>query len=171
MVVLGATASAGAIAAGSAGKGAFTVGSILTGISAFTSAVGAIRQGQAAAAQAAFQARVFEQQAAFEQQRAARREAVFRRDVRRFKGTQRALLAKSGVKVEEGSPLLLQVETAARAELEALTIRAGGDITSARLRQRAILERMAGGSARTAGVIGAGASLLSGASTIAENLA
>jgi len=164
-----AIAPAAAVAAG--GKGIFTAGNIIAAASALTGAFGAIRQGQAAAAQAAFQARVFEQQAAFARQRAARREAVFRRDVRRVKGTQRALLAKSGVKVEEGSPLLLQVETAAQAELEALTIRAGGDITSARLRQQAILQRMAGRSARTAAGIGAGASLLSGISTIAENLA
>ncbi len=161
----------GAAAAAAGGKAVFSAGNIIAAASALTGAFSAIRAGQAAAAQAQFQARVTEQQAASARQRSARQEAVFRRDVKRFKGTQRALLAKSGAKVEEGSPLLLQVETAARAEFEALTIRAGGDITSARLRQRAILERMAGRSARTAGVIGAGASLLSGSSTIAENLA
>lgn len=160
----------GAAAAAGGGKAVFSVGNIIAATSALTGAIGSIREGQAAAAQAAFQARVAEQQAAFARQRSARQEAVFRRDVKRFKGTQRALLAKSGVRVGEGSPLLLQEETAARAELEALTIRAGGDITSARLRQQAILERMAGRSARTAGFIGAGASLLSGVSTIAENL-
>ncbi len=154
---------AGALAASSAKAAFTTAGTIL-------SAVGQIQQGQAAAAQAAFQARVAEQQAAFERQRAARREAQFRRDAARLGGKQRALLAKAGVKVFEGSPLLLQEKTAAEAEFEALTLRAGGDITSARLRQEAILQRMRGQSSRTAGFIGAGKSLLSGASSIAERL-
>jgi len=156
--------------AASAAKSVFTTGNVLAAAAVLAAAGGQIQAGRAATAQAAFQAKVAEQQAASARQRAVRQEAVFRRDVKRFRGTQRALLAKSGAKVEEGSPLLLQEETAAQAELEALTIRAGGDITSARLRQRAILERMAGRSARTAGFIGAGASLLSGVSTIAENL-
>lgn len=141
---------------------------IIGAVSSGISAIGQIQAGQAAAAQAAFQARVVEQQAAFARQRAARQEAVFRRDVGQFRSTQRALLAKSGVKVEEGSPLLLQVETAAQAELEALTIRAGGDITAARLRQEAILQRMRRQSSRPASFIGAGKSLLSAASSIAE---
>ena len=128
-------------------------------VSSGISAIGQIQAGQAAAAQAAFA-----------RQRAARQEAVFRRDIKQFRGTQRVLLAKAGVRVAEGSPLLLQVETAAQAELEALTIRAGGDITAARLRQEAILQRMRGQSSRTAGFIGAGKSLLSGASSIAERL-
>lgn len=173
MALAGPTVAA-AVASGSTaatgGKAAFSIGNIIAATSAFTGMVGQIRAGQAAAVQAAFQARIFEQQAAFTRQRSARQEAVFRRDIRRFRGTQRSLLAKGGAKLEEGSPLLLQVETAGQAELEALTIRAGGDITSARLRQRAILTRMAGSSARTAGFVGAGASLLTGVSTIAENL-
>jgi hypothetical protein len=141
---------------------------IIGAVSSGISAIGQIQAGQAAVAQAAFQSRVLHQQAAFERQRAAIQEAQFRRDAARLGGKQRALLAKAGVRVAEGSPLLLQVETAAQAELEALTIRAGGDITAARLRQEAILQRMRGQSSRTAGFIGAGRSLLSGASRIAE---
>ncbi len=141
---------------------------IIGAVSSGISAIGQIQAGQAAAAQAAFQSRVLHQQAAFERQRAAIQEAQFRRDAARLGGKQRTLLAKAGVRVAEGSPLLLQVETAAQAELEALTIRAGGDITAARLRQEAILQRMRGQSSRTAGFIGAGKSLLSGASSIAE---
>lgn len=143
---------------------------IIGAVSSGISAIGQIQAGQAAAAQAAFQSRVLHQQAAFERQRAAIQEAQFRRDAARLGGKQRALLAKAGVRVAEGSPLLLQVETAAQAELEALTIRAGGDITAARLRQEAILQRMRGQSSRTAGFIGVGKSLLSGASSIAERL-
>lgn len=143
---------------------------IIGAVSSGISAIGQIQAGQAAAAQAAFQSRVLHQQAAFERQRAAIQEAQFRRDAARLGGKQRALLAKAGVRVAEGSPLLLQVETAAQAELEALTIRAGGDITAAQLRQEAILQRMRGQSSRTAGFIGVGKSLLSGASSIAERL-
>lgn len=141
---------------------------IIGAVSSGISAIGQIQAGQAAAAQVAFQSRVLHQQSAFERQRAAIQEAQFRRDAARLGGKQRALLAKAGVRVAEGSPLLLQVETAAQAELEALTIRAGGDITAARLRQEAILQRMRGQSSRTAGFIGVGKSLLSGASSIAE---
>ena len=169
-LTLGSTAAA--VTAGHAAlaiaPSIFSFANIVTGLSSVVGALGNIQAGQAGAAQAAFQARVLHQQAAFARQRSARQEAVFRRNIKRFRGSQRALLAKAGVRVEEGSPLLLQVETAAQAELDALTIRAGGDITAARLRQEAILQRMRGQSSRTAGFIGAGKSLLSAASRIAE---
>lgn len=159
---------AGAAATAATAGTAITLGHVLTAASTLAGVVGDIRAGQAAAAQAAFQSRVLHQQAAFERQRAAIQEARFRRESARVGSRQRTLLAKAGVKTTEGTPFLLQEETAAEAELEALTLRAGGDITAARLRQEAILARMRGQSSRTADFIGAGKSLLSGASRIAE---
>jgi len=56
--------------------------------------------------------------------------------------------------------LLQQEETAAQSELEALTIRYGGDLQAAQERNRAALARFEGRSALTNSAFRAGSSLL-----------
>ena len=80
-----------------------------------------------------------------------------------LKSRQRALYAKAGVVAATGSPLLVQVETAGQLELSALDVERGGTIQAAQLRNQSMLDRMAGKSARTAGNLNAGATLLQGA--------
>lgn len=147
-----------------------TAATIATVASTAVSVLGSIQAGRAAQAQAQLQASIFSQQAESARRRAALQEQLFRRDLTRFGGRQRALLAKAGVRLEEGTPVELQVETAAEGEFEALLIRAGGSIESARLRQRALIERGRGAGARRASLFTAGETLLTGTSVLAEQL-
>lgn len=79
---------------------------------------------------------------------------------------QRALYAKSGV-VMEGTPLLVQADTAAELEKEALEIERQGELTGYRRRAQARLDRMQGASAKRAGRYGAIGTILSGAGSAA----
>jgi len=65
----------------------------------------------------------------------------------------------------EGSPLLVMEDTAATGELDALTIRYGGDVAAARSRSSANLSRMQGRAAQVGSYFTAGSTLLSGASS------
>lgn len=134
----------------------------LIGAGSAVSALGAIQQGRAAAAQARFQAAVQEQQATREQQLAEQREQDFRRRQSREMASRRAILGASGVEASAGSPLLVSEDFAGETELQALRIRNQGEVTATRLEQQAQLTRMQGRAARTAGFFRAGSSLLSG---------
>ncbi|WP_043588415.1 hypothetical protein [Geminisphaera colitermitum] len=81
---------------------------------------------------------------------------------------QRALYAKSGVVGTTGTPLLVQSETAATLERSALDIERTGNIEAGRYRQQAVLDRMAGKSARRAGTLNAGATILGGVGSAAS---
>jgi len=82
--------------------------------------------------------------------------------LRRLMSTQRSLYAKAGVDLSTGSPLLLLAETAGEGEREALSILEGGESSAA-------LQRIAGRQAKTAGIIGAGSTLLTGIGTRGTN--
>lgn len=125
-------------------------------------ASGAMRQGSAASSAADFQARVLQQQAEQERRIVASSERDFRRDQSRLMAQRRAALGGSGVEGASGSPLLVSEDFAAETELQAQRIRQGGEITANRLRDRAALVRAEGDSARSAGVLSATGSLLSG---------
>lgn len=123
------------------------------------SAAGTVAQGVAANKTAKYQAAVMRQNAEITRQRAAAEEDKYRRQTGKLLGRQRALFANSGVSLE-GSPLLAQEDTAANAELEALTIRHSGDLDAAAQLNDAMLTRLKGRSALVGGVTGAGESLL-----------
>ena len=143
-----AAASAPAISASTLMTAATVIGTAGTLISGF-------QQGR----MADYNARLAEQQAAAERSKAKLEEARHRRKVEKLKGTQRAMFAKAGVTME-GSPLLVMEETAAEGELDAMLIRAGGEARAAELYGEASLSRMRGRQRRTAGVMGAGTTLL-----------
>jgi hypothetical protein len=102
---------------------------------------------------------------------------------RRFQSTQRARFAKAGV-TEEGSPLEVMADTAALLEMDAQEVNRQAQIEAARLRagaretrrtglfqsdqftKQAGFERMYGSRQASAAYIGAGATLLSGASNM-----
>lgn len=75
---------------------------------------------------------------------------------------QRAMYAKSGV-VLEGTPLLVQADTASNLEMEALEIERTANIDAHRNRMGAVQDRMQGKAARRAGNLGAVAGILQGA--------
>ncbi|HIC82452.1 MAG TPA: hypothetical protein EYP07_16035 [Kiloniellaceae bacterium] len=124
-------------------------------------AVGSVAAGQAQADAAAFNAQVAQQQAERERQIAEREAADFRRQQSRVLAASRARRAGSGVTFQ-GSPLLVDEATAAEIELSAQNILAGGATRASRLEQQAALDRANARSARTGGVLGAGATLLTG---------
>ena len=109
-----------------------------------------------------YNADVMDQEAFAAKDKAKAEEDAHRESVKRILSTQRALFAKSGVDMS-GSPLLVMEDTARQGELDALTIRYGGDVAAARARSQANLMRMQGADKMTAGYIGAGTTLLTGA--------
>jgi len=102
------------------------------------------------------------------QNKAAYDETMHREAGAKLLSAQRALFGKYGVSME-GSPLLVMEDTAGKIEMDALAIRYGGDIESARLRSAANLSKMQGSAAQTAGYFQAGSTLLAGASSVDGN--
>lgn len=85
-----------------------------------------------------------------------------RKEGRRFRASQKALFAASGIRIA-GTPLLVMKETADEFETEAALIQEGGMTEGRRLRSFARMERQMGASAYRAGKWGAGSTLLTGA--------
>lgn len=135
------------------------------------SAVASIRQGQAARNFAEFNAKVAENEAIATRQAARFEERRVRERTQRFIASQRAAAGKSGIVVNEGSPLLAQVESAAEGELDALAIRRSATIAEARAKSRASAARIQGRVAQQQSQFQAGASLLGGVSRAASLLA
>lgn len=140
----------------------------LTAVGTGFQVISAVAQGQSQASMAEYNAKVAEAQAAQVREAAAFEERRSRDSARRFLSTQRALYGASGVTVEEGSPLLVMADTAAESELDALAIRYSGSVEAARAQSQAALDRMSAQTYRQAGYLDAGASLLTGASTLSR---
>jgi hypothetical protein len=154
-----------------------TIGVLVAASTAMT-AVSAIQQGQAAAAQAdaqqqsqKYNAIVKQQNAALARQQAGAREEQQRRGARQLLGQQRAALAQAGIGTG-GSALDIEEQSAVRAELDALTIAYEGELQAKGLlasAQQDIYQgevaAAAGENAKTASYISAGASILQGAAS------
>jgi hypothetical protein len=147
------------------GSAAVTLADAATAVTAVTGALGSIAGANAQASAAEQQAAFAEQNAAIARQRAASDEARTRRENRRRQGLARATIGASGVTFE-GSPLDVLSDSAAEAELDALTVRQAGELEASGFRQQARNARARASDARTAGRIGAGTALLSGASRL-----
>ena len=128
-------------------------------LGAVTSAVGAIRQGEAQRKRAELQAGVLRQRAESERLRFAAAERDFRRARDFDLASLRAAGGASGVDQTAGSPLLGRGAFTREAELQALRIRFGGKPVSTRLDQQAQLQRFQGRAAQKAGFFRAGALL------------
>ncbi len=109
-----------------------------------------------------------EEAAAATREKAAYDEKMHREKMQKILSSQQAAYGTSGV-TTEGSPLLVMEDTARQGELDALAIRYGGDVEAAQKRSAANLYRMQGNTAMTSGIIGAGSSLLSGATKYYDN--
>ncbi len=139
-------------------------------------AYGQYKQGKAAQAQAKAQSainlynsKVAKRQAEAEATAAKFESKQAKKRAEALKGRQRALIGASGVEAE-GSPLLVQEDTAAELETEAANIRATGQRRVQRFESQSILDISAASAARSrargfgqAAVIGAGSTLLQGA--------
>jgi hypothetical protein len=120
-------------------------------------------QGMAAAEQGKQQAKIGRQQANYARLSAASDEREYRDRLSREAATRRALLGAAGVDPGTGSPLAASEDFASETELQALKLRAGGDVTATRLEQQARLTRMAGQNELTGSFVRGGSLLLSGA--------
>jgi sRNA-binding protein len=139
-------------------------------------ALGQYQSGQAAAAQAKgqqavaeYNAKVAEQQAKAEEQATAYKQRTAAEEAARYQSSIEAGLGTSGVVQNEGAPLLVQATQAAQSELDNMMIGYEGQVAAGQSRNQAGLNRLQGDifgqqakSAKAAGAIGAGTSLLSG---------
>lgn len=157
------------------------VASAGVGVASAASQASAQRSANAAAAEQArvtseYNRRVAENQAAQARQAATVEEENYRRQVRAAQAANRAAIGASGVDMT-GSPLLVLMDNASQAEMEAQRIRTAGLSQAAALESQADLESYYGAQAQnaaarqrqqigqqeTAAYIGAGTSLLSSA--------
>ena len=141
--------------------------------------MGAIQQGNAAAASASYNAKVADMNAKLSERQA--RDAVERGSMeeqqQRMKtsqtiGQQRAAMAANGVDLKFGSPLDMLVDTATMGELDALTIRSNTYREERDLRQQGLNQagqanmfRAEASSAKTAGYMNAMGTVLGGGAT------
>lgn len=162
---------------------AITIG--IAAASAAAAAVSSVQQGKAQAAQAKYQAAVAKNNQTIAQQNAD--DALKRGDIaaeeQRKKnnlllGQQRNDLAAQGGDINSGTALDLQLDTVATGKLDELTIRNNAQrearnflIQGSNSAAEADLYGMAGSSALTSGYLGAGQSILSGASSVGDKWA
>lgn len=132
------------------------------------SAYAQYKAGQAQAKALQYQARQAENQAKAARDAAAVAEAQSRARTDRIRATARARAAASGVSSSEGSPLLVLMENARQAELEAQLIRYSGEVQGRFFESESKLFTFRGRQARRAANIGAGVTLLSGVSSAAS---
>lgn len=132
---------------------------VLLAASAAISAVGSIRQAQATAAAANYNAQVADRNATVARQQAAADEVRQRSVNSRRLGSIRAAYGASGVTME-GTPLEVLEDSAAQAELDALTIRYKGELAAIGANDEATLQRSRAKNARAEGNISAAGTLL-----------
>tara|TARA_R110000796_G_scaffold227009_1_gene343535 strand:- start:4052 stop:4507 length:456 start_codon:yes stop_codon:yes gene_type:complete len=125
---------------------------IATVVGTATSAIGSIKQGQAANQTAKFNAQVAENAAIGSRQTAAENERRQRRVSLKRQGAMRA----------QGASLDLLEDNAMEEELQALTIRHGGNLRARGFQQQAALDRMQGKTAVSSSRVGAATTLLKG---------
>lgn len=133
-------------------------------------ALGAIQQGKEAQSAKDRNAQVMETNAANERSASNQREEAQRRQARMVLGQQRAAFAQSGTGIE-GSAADVMQQSAADAELDALTMRYEGDMRASGLMAQAEMERYEGRQARKEGKAQAIRTILSGAAKYGENSA
>ncbi|WP_019646201.1 hypothetical protein [Novispirillum itersonii] len=188
--VAGAAGAAGTAAATAATASAFTAANIAANVGVFSgilgtgmSMYGQMQQGQAAKAQANYQAQVAERnkqvleyQAQDRAEQGQLQEEQQRLKVRQLMGTQRAALSASGVTLDDGSAVDLLTDTAAIGEMDAQTIRhnTAKDLWAIRNQQQGLdaestLLMSRGKASAQAGAIGAASSLLGGANKVADD--
>ncbi len=126
------------------------------------SAYGQYRQGEAAKAAgsaaediAAANAEAIEKKTTYE-------EEMQRDKLKKIMGRQRALYAKAGVNINEGSPLLMLMETAEEGERDVQAIRYTGEVNRATALNQGRMAAFQGEQSYNAGMISAGSTFLTG---------
>ena len=130
-------------------------------------AFGALQEGRATSRAAEFNARIADQQARQERQSAAAEARDYRRGENRKLASSTAARGASGV-TGAGSPLLVDEATVREIALGSSRLKYAGDVRAKRLEDEAELYRMRGKSARRAGYLNAGSSILSSGTSWAK---
>ncbi len=146
--------------------GGMSIGTALTIDAAAIAAYSAVASGRQQKKNLEYNAAVQENQATQEERAAEHEAGKVGEEGRRFKARQRTLFAQAGV-TEAGSPLLVLEDTARLIDEDIETVLRGGQRRGQSFRTQAGLSRLRGRSARSAGLLQAGSSLLSGVSTAA----
>ncbi len=136
----------------------------LTIASAAVSTAGAISQGRAANKAAKFQAAQLQQQADRDRQLAAQEARDLRDSESRRQAALRARVAGGGATLE-GSPLAVLSDLAGESEFQAIRRVASGEIAANRAEGQAALRRFEGRNAKRSGLLKAGSTLLTAASS------
>lgn len=124
-------------------------------------ALGAINEGKAGKLAGDYNAQVAENNAVYSRQQATEEERRSRSLARKAIGEMRAGYGASGITLQ-GSAMDVLEESAFNAELDALTIRAGGEAKAAAYRNEARMERIAGKNAMKAAKLRAAGLLIQG---------
>ena len=130
-------------------------------VGAIAGAAGAVQQGQAAKKASEYNAKLSEQNAVLARRQAAEEERRFRVSARKRRGAIEAAYSAAGVTVE-GSPTDILAEDMYTSELDALTIREGGEASASAYESQARLDKMYGRAQQTASYYSAASELLSG---------
>ena len=130
-------------------------------------AYAAVKQGEAADENAKFNAKMAGREAESRRNAAAAAAEDARRRHEILFGEQRNKYGASGVLIEEGSPLLVMMNSEEEAALDVARIKHGGREAATTLTLEGQAERWRGRQARSAGYLGAGAALLQGVSSAA----
>ena len=131
--------------------------------------MGAMNASAAAKSQSAmakYNAEVKEQEAKTKREAGGIRANQIRERTRKMLSSQRASYAKAGV-TTAGSPLTVMMETAEVGEMDALMTAYNAETGAGRSLSEATVQREIGKSAKRAGRMGVGSSLLGGATTAA----
>lgn len=130
-------------------------------VGAIAGTAGAVQQGQAAKKASNYNAQLAEQNAVLARKQAAEEERRFRISAGKRRGAMEAAYAAAGVTLE-GSPSDILAEDLYTSELDALTIREGGEASASAYESQARLDRMYGSAQQTASYYSAASELLSG---------
>ncbi len=135
--------------------------------SAATAAYASYESGQQAQKAARYNSQVADIEAQQAKDAAAIQESNYREETRHRQAAARAARGATGV-TTEGSPLLVLMDSAQQAELEAQRIKYGGEVAATGYQSQAAYQRYAGRQAAQAGAYGAGVSLLGSAASGAK---
>ena len=159
MAILGAGAAPAA--ATTAGMAAASLATTVIG--AGVSAYGQAQQGKTANVVAQRNAQIQNRNATIARQNAEFNAKLQEREARRRRSSQVARLGASGIEVFEGTNLIAMAEQEFVDDMNAQLTRRGGAIEAGNLQQTAAITSAQGTASRSAGFLGAGTSLLTGA--------
>lgn len=159
MAILGAGAAPAA--ATTAGMAAASLATTVIG--AGVSAYGQAQQGKTANVIAQRNAQIQNRNATIARQNAEFNAKLQEREARRRRSSQVARLGASGIEVFEGTNLIAMAEQEFVDDMNAQLTRRGGAIEAGNLQQTAAITSAQGTASRSAGFLGAGTSLLTGA--------